>query len=300
MKTFHFGEYGDILTLFQQVDPKHSKVVTLVIGDPGAGKSAFATACALENMIYRGQARKIKQAINKINYLNVMNPGINLRLPPQRHLVFVTGFKVTDKCYTPNPNTSYDFDGWRVGLNDNLYSTMYFPMNSLRIFDEMQKYFPSQQDLPNGKLPIRVSTEFQKARHYGIYTIGTVQVGTDINKKLRDIASFIEIEEMRFKYTDAGTISQTIWRVKYFQSHALYTAYLDSHNDDKYATKFEFVFEGNIFRHYNSTSCEVEFDEVDNKYTAYDQSYDVANSLTPPEGYSGKGTKKEVKVKDVQ
>lgn len=295
MKTLYFGEYGDILTLFQQLNPKHSKVMTLIYGDPGAGKSALACACGLENMIYRGQAWKIKQAINKINFLNVMNPGINFQLPTQRHLVFATGFAIIDKCYTPNSNKSYDFDGWRVGLNDNLYPTIYFPMNSLRIFDEIQKYFPSQQDLPNGKLPIRVSNEFQKSRHYGIYTIGTAQVGTDVNKKLRDISSFIEVESLNFKYSKAGVILQSIWRIKYFQSHAQYSAYIDSHNNDEFAEKFILVFNGNIFKHYNSSSCEVEFDEVKNKYTSFDQSYSEPNSLTPPNGYSGKEIKKEAK-----
>ena len=186
---------------------------------------------------------------------------------------------------------SYDFDPWRTGLNDPFYSTQYFPKHSLRIYDEIQKYYPSQQDQENSKLPLRVSTEFQKDRHYDIYNIGTAQVGTDIHSKLRKISSFIVSKSISFRRNKFNVIIQTVWKTLYFVDHFAYDAYIDSHGDENCATKeVTFIFNGNIGRHYDHTSCEKEFDDVDNKYCSYDQNYDEPNSLVPPSGYSKKET----------
>lgn len=284
----HFGEYGDIKALFQSIDPLHSKVCTLITGDPGSGKSALACACALENMSF-AQRAKYKDACAKIDYLNTTK-NANFQYPPEKHLVFVTGFKVTK--FAPRM-TSYDFDAWRVGMNDPKYKTQYFPKHSLRVFDEIQQFFTSQQDKAGGKMPLRVSTEFQKNRHYDIYNIGTAQVGTDVNKKLRDISSFVVVKNIKFKYSKYGNIVQTMWNCLYLRNHHLYDSYIDSKGDESYAKNITFVFKSNIFRYYNCTACEQEFDEVYCKYCSYDQTYEEPNSLMPPDNYSGNSKQKE-------
>lgn len=293
MKTLYFGEYGDLLDLFQAVNPRHSQVLTIISGIPGAGKSAFATACALENMSQnRKQKFKFQQACDKIDYLNLLYPSANFTKPVQNHLVFVAGYKVEKKKYSASL-ISYDFDPWRIGMNDPAYATMYFPKNSLRIIDEIQKYFPSQQD--SVKTPLRVSTEFQKDRHYGIYSIGTAQVGKNVHNKLREIASFFVVKDLSFKISELGNIVQSRWEVLYFQHHSKYDAYIDNNCNEDFAEKLVFVFNDNILKYYDSKSCEKEFDDISNKFSSYDQSYKEPNSLTPPEGYSSKPNKKYIK-----
>lgn len=288
-----FGKHGSIKDLFLSIDPNHSQVLTLISGDPGHGKTSFACACALENMSHK-QLKNVKHACEKIDYLNTFKRA-NFRYPSERHLVYVTGFKV--EKFSPKMK-SYDFDPWRVGMGDPTYQTIYFPMHSLRIWDEMQTYYPSQQDQPNSKLPLRVSTEFQKCRHYDIYNIGTSQVSTDIHYKLRRIASFIVTKKTIRHKNKFNVVTQTSWQTLYFVNRFAYDAYISSNGDESYATKkITFIFKGNIGRHYNHTSCETEFDEVDNKYCEYDQLYEEPNCLVPPPGYSTKeskgGNKKE-------
>ena len=288
---YRFKDYKDIRDMFYAINPKHSKVCTLIIGDPGSGKSSCACSCALVNMS-RHQRHNYQDACNKIDYLNAFNRA-NLTYPPEEHLVFCSGFKISARKMT-----SYDFDAYRIGLNDRLYKTIYFPKHSLRIIDEIQSVFPSQQDAGIPKIPLRVSTEFQKARHYDIYTIGTAQIGTDIHKKLRDISSFILVEKITFKLSENKRILKTRYHCLYFVKHAQYTAYVDSHEDSSLGKSIILEDERNIFNHYCHTACELQFDEVDNKYCSYDQNYDEPNSITPPEGYSGKQESKGSKKND--
>lgn len=288
-QVIHFGEIGDIVKLFKSIDPQHSQVATLIIGNPGDGKSSLATACGLENMSFE-QIFNYQDACAKIDYLNT-HKRANFQYPHEKHLVFATGLKISKPSHKM---TSYDFDPWRTGLNDPTYATQYFPKHSIRVYDEIQKYFPSQQDVENSKMPLRVSTELQKDRHYDIHNIGTAQVGTDINKKLRDISSFILTKSIKFIHNKYNIITHTVWETVYFVNHFAYDAYLASNGDEECATKrVKFMFHSNIGLHYDHTSCEKEFDEVDNKYCSYDQGYEVPNSLIPPEGYSKKVTNRK-------
>ncbi len=292
MKVYRFKDYKDIRDMFLDINPNHSKVCTLFTGAPGSGKTACSASCGLVNMS-RAQRRKYEQACNKIDYLNEFNRA-DLTYPPEEHLVFCSGFKLNTRQMT-----SYDFNPYQIGLNDRLFATIYFPMNSLRIIDEIQSIFPSQQDAGIPKIPLRVSTEFQKARHYGIYTIGTAQIGTDIHKKLRDISSFFVVQKITFKYTRQKRILKTRYHCLYFVNHAQYTTYLEAHEDSNLGVSIMLEDDRNIFKHYNHTSCEIQFDEVDNKFCSYDQSYSEANSITPPKGYSGKQeTKRSKKTND--
>ena len=291
MKTYRFSDYKDIRDMFLDINPKHSKVCTLITGIPGAGKSACSASCGLANMT-RKQKRKYKQACEKIDYLNEFNRA-SLTHPPEPHLVFCAGFKLSNRKMA-----SYDFDPFRIGLNDRQFKTIYFPKHSLRIIDEIQGVFPSQQDKGMPKIPLRISTEFQKARHYDIYTIGTAQTGTDIHKKVRDISSFLVIEKMTFKRTKAKHILKTRYHCLYFVNHSQYTAYIEAHEDSSLGVSIILEDDRNIFRHYCHTSCENQFDEVDNKFCSYDQSYTEPNSITPPKGYSGESSENKRSKKD--
>lgn len=287
-KIYRFNDYKDIRDMFHDINPHHSKVCTLFTGQPGSGKTACSASCGLVNMS-RPQRKKYKHACEKIDYLNNFNRA-NLTHPPEEHLVFCSGFKLSSRKMT-----SYDFDAYQIGLNDRLFKTIYFPMHTLRIIDEIQSIFSSQQDKGVSKMPIRTSTEFQKARHYDIYTIGTAQIGTDVNKKLRDISSFFVVEKMTFKYSKANRILKTRYHCLYFVNHAQYTAYLEAHEDPSLGESIILEDNRNIFKHYCHTACEIQFDEVDNKFCSYDQSYSEPNSITPPKGYSGEQETKKQK-----
>lgn len=291
MKTYRFSDYKDIRDMFLDINPLHSKVCTLITGAPGAGKTALSASCGLVNMS-RAQRRKYAHACEKIDYLNAFNRA-NFTHPPEPHLVFCSGFKLSNRKMT-----SYDFNAYRIGLNDRLFKTIYFPMHSLRIIDEIQSIYSSQQDAGVPKIPLRASTEYQKARHYDIYTIGTAQIGTDVNKKLRDISSFIVVEKTTFQYSKAKRILKTRYHCLYFVNHAQYISYLDAHEDSTLGTSIILEDNRNIFKHYCHTAYEIQFDEVDNKFCSYDQSYSEPNSITPPDNYSGGETKRSKKTND--
>ena len=88
-----FGEFGDVRELFKAINSQHSQVITLITGKPGHGKSSLACALGLEEMSPR-RTHKYKDACNKIDYLNIHKRS-NFGYPPEKHLVFSTGFKIS-------------------------------------------------------------------------------------------------------------------------------------------------------------------------------------------------------------
>ena len=285
MKTIHinFGQFKGCRELLMEINPKFSKVGVLITAEPGRGKSALACALGLEDMTFK-RIYEYKDACKKIEYL-IRTRGIGLEFPLEKHLVYCAGFTIRTKA---SRMKSYDFDPFRVGLHDNNFQTQYFEKHALRIFDEMGSYYNSRD---TSRFPNRVSSEFQKNRHYDIYNIGTAQEGMDVEIKLRRLFHFIEVLDVRTKKTTKGRVEKTIWTCNYLGNHKNWEKYQDSKCDESYIiARVIFEFPDNIFNYYDESSCEEEFDEISNSYSSH-RSEHVINSVNAPPGYYKKDEK---------
>lgn len=271
------GHVGDVLTVLQQIDPDFSKVLCLIIGDPGSGKSSLACALGLEEMSPL-RKKKFEEACEKIKWLNSQFKVGILDLPEQKHLVYCSGFTI-NKSSTMQ---SYDFDPYRIGLKDENFLTQYFEKHSLRIIDEIQSYFNSSQK----SLPKRVENNFQKCRHYDIFNIGTAQNGMEIHCRLRRLARFIHVLNTKTISNEAGFISETQWECYYLGKNKNFEMYEESnYSKDYIICKVIFKLKHNIFNYYDSNSCEEEFDDVEYSYSChFDES--VRGSTNAPKGYN--------------
>lgn len=291
MKTIHIklGEYRGCRELLREINPKFSKVGCMITAEPGRGKSALACALGLEDMTYK-RIREYKDACKKIEYL-IRNKCIGLEKPPEKHLVYCSGFTINTKA---SRMQSYDFNPYRVGLHDDNYETQYFEKHALRIFDEIGSYYNSRD---TARFPNRVSSEFQKARHYDIFNIGTAQEGMDVEIKLRRLFHFIEVLEIKTRETKKGRVEKTIWTCNYLGNHKNWERYQESKGDEQYIlARVIFEFDDNIFNYYNETSCEEEFDEISNSFSCHHDG-GVNNSVNAPPGYY-KREEKSKKVKE--
>lgn len=268
------GQSGDIKTVLQQIDPKFSKVMCIIIGDPGDGKSSQACAFGLEEMLFTRS--KLAQACERINEINNVY-GPVLKLPQQKHLVYCSGFTI----YKNSKMQSYDFDPFRIGMPDKNFQTQYFERGSLRIIDEIQAYFNSTM-----KLPKRVEQNFQKCRHYKIFNVGTAQHGMEVHVRLRRLASFLRVLGVKTKCTPHGFVEETQWECLYLGNNSNFEAYEQNNKSEDYVIcKVIFKLKKNIFNYYNPNSCEEEFDDVYNSYSMHFDNSGNRSSTNPPKGY---------------
>lgn len=283
MLKIKFGETGSVKELMRQIDPKFSNVFLIIFGDPGNGKTALASCCALEEMNHK-RYWAFRSACKKIDYLNYVH-NADLEYPKEKHLVYSSELLI---CNNSPRMTTYDFDPWYVGIHDDYFPTQYFEMHSLRIFDEIQKYFPAQG---SKDLPKRVSAEFQLNRHYDIFNIGTCQYGEDVHYRIRRLASFIEVIGVEMVLDKAGVVRKTRIFANYLGNERNFNKYIANDRSHELAKEIVFEIDKNIFNCYSSTSHEEDFDNISNSTNNHDNFVD--HSLTPPLGYEKKEKSKK-------
>lgn len=274
-----FGETGSVKELMRQIDPKFSNVFLIIFGDPGNGKTALMACCALEEMSHK-RYMAYRDACRKIDYLNFRFNG-DLEYPKEKHMVYSSELMI---CNNSPRMTTYDFDPWFVGVHDDNYPTQYFEKHSLRLFDEIQKYFPAQG---SKDLPKRVSAGFQQNRHYDIFNIGTCQYGEDVHYRIRRLASFIEVVGVRTECDKMGIVRKTHIFANYLGNERSFNKYINNDRSAEFVKqKVEFVIDKDIFDCYSSTSHEEDFDDISNSTNNHDNFID--HCLTPPLGYEKK------------
>lgn len=284
MLKIKFGETGSVKELMRQIDSRFSNVFLIIFGDPGSGKTALAACCALEEMSHK-RYWAFRDACKKIDYLNYVNNNADLEYPKEKHLVYSSELLISNN--SPRM-TTYDFDPWYVGIHDDNFPTQYFEKHSLRIFDEIQKYFPAQG---SKDLPKRVSAEFQLNRHYDIFNIATCQYGEDVHYRIRRLASFIEVIAVETVYDKTGIVRKTNIIANYIGNERNFEKYIKNDRDSSLVKPICFEIEKNVFECYSSTSHEADFDNISNSTNNHDNFVD--HSLTPPLGYEKKeGSKK--------
>lgn len=220
-------------------------MITMIYAPPGFGKTALATHFGLERM--RGPlARADIKACDKIlEPLN--NNGFKLSLRPNtKHLTFADYPIIGNRKAT---RTSWEIDGYYLGLPNATHPTMFLPPHALIILDESQKYYDSRK---SNYLSDFVSRFFELHRHYDLEIIITVQRPGLIDLNIRELSQrVIEVLGMDHKY-EHGLLRRTIWHCREYDNVALALRNIDSGKTLKVGKQTKYVHEGNIFKHYDS------------------------------------------------
>lgn len=269
-------------------------MITIIFGQPRAGKTALMTKFALDYMTGSNAAKDIRTSCKEIKNFN--KGGFRLTYP-KRHIVY-SDYDI----YTRNKTLySYRTSGYNFGLpNDQYESIDFYPPCSRLFFDEAQKYWNSRE---SNRLADFVSRAFEYHGHfkYNIY-IAVQRIGL-IDLNIRELSpNIIEVVSMKNK-EDNGVIMSSAWTCRVYKSVAEAEKKVAGQNARYRTVKYRF--DGDIFKHYDSETFRYAFlkdrENADFDYTpngGYDytkasvKKFNEEHQYTVPHGYQ-KGDKKK-------
>lgn len=197
-------------------------MITIICGDPGAGKTALMTYFALDFLHYDTD---YTSCLSKIENFNAR--GFTLSTP--KHLVF-TDWKVTCNPKANDEVQSYFCNGFYLGMPNNQHPTMFLPPYSKVFLSEAQRYYNSRN---YASLSDFVSQLYEQHRHWGMQIFLDCQRSTLIDLNIRGIAArILYVEKLLHDIDCYGRIVSSTWKCRQFDSIYDFDNYLQSSNRD--------------------------------------------------------------------
>lgn len=221
-------------------------MIIIICGDPGVGK----TACEVHFLAEKIVKDSFEDYIcAKKEILTLKKNGfINLDLPPQKHLCYA------DFAMRINRRISaYYVDGFKIGLPNPFFETMFFPPYSTIFLDEAQRYYDSRM---SRYLREEVYHWYQLHRHnhYNIFLVCQRLGNIDIN--IRSLAErIIVVEKLVLKPDKYGRIKKYIWHCREFSSPdtaEIYCLAKEKNENSKLGREVVFKTDLSIFNYYDS------------------------------------------------
>lgn len=220
--------------------------ITVVFGPPGAGKSCLLVYFAKQ--IFARRNKILRETQESITNKKAEGIGKDLSLPTKAPIF--SDFPMTFPAGYDETYTTYFVNGFYLGLPDGESPVMSVPPNSYIFLSEVQRYFNSRK---SGTFPDRIARFYEMHRHYGLTIYMDIQRPELIDPCIREIATkFIEIVKLEHDTNEMGKIVRTTWTVREFDSWGEVDRFKKAEKTKKKTTKY--VFEGNIFKYYNSFS----------------------------------------------
>lgn len=273
-------------------------MVTMIYAPPRVGKTALATHFACERMrgaLARSDIKACEKILEPLN-----NNGFNLSLRPNaKHLVFADYPITLNRRAT---RTSWEIDGFYLGLPNATHPTLFLPPHAFIILDESQKYYDSRK---SNYLSDFVSRYFELHGHFDLEVIVTVQRPGLIDLNIRELSQrVIEVLYIERKY-EHGLLRRITWHCREYDNVALALRNIDSGKTLKVGSETTYVHEGNIFKRYDSKNWFPAFLKGNEKRKYFDmrpskrysktlasiQEFNELHDCTVPETYLKKGVR---------
>ena len=218
-------------------------MITIICGEPRAGKTALMTSFALGHMKGRQAHQDLIKCRKLLKPLN--NGGFSYTAPPD-HLVFAD---YTIMVGAGGSVRSYECNGFNLGLFNDKHPTMFLPPAANVYLDEAQKYFNSREK----GLADFVSRYYELHGHYRLNVGCTVQRPKLIDLNIRELAAEV-IYVQRIEHEQSGhRVLRSEWTCVVFDNVASCITYIESGFADRSrGDKMRYEFDGNIFKHYDS------------------------------------------------
>lgn len=266
--------------------------ITIIVGKPGAGKTALAVKFMVEKMLnswedihlFKKELKKFR--VGGFSYLGA---------PPQNHLCYSdTPIKINSKL------KAYDTDGYKIGLPNPYFKTQLFPPYSTILLDEAQRYYDSRN---SKSIRPEVYNFYQLHRQNHLNFIMTCQRLDNIDVNIRSLAEkIIVIDNLKIEF-QLGVTKNLKWLVHEFESPDIASEYC-SKKDKVISSELggeKLTYKSNfpLFKFYDSyINQRAFFDgmELKNFDFSFDNSlkdysvtalnnYNLNHSFTAPEGY---------------
>ena len=228
-------------------------MITIISGNPGAGKTALLTHFLVERMLNEGFDDWLSC---KKELMKLKKGGLEkLEPPPQRHLCF-SDYKVKFN----RKIESYYIDGFQIGLPNPFFKTVFIPPYSTIYLDEAQRYYDSRM---SKFLREEVYHWYQLHRHNDYNIIMACQRLGNIDLNIRGIAeNFIIIDDIIVKENKYGMVTHITWKIRQFHSCEVAEAYLlacEKKTISSLGEVKEISTDLNVFDYYNSKGCKPAF-----------------------------------------
>ncbi len=216
-------------------------MITLILGDTGAGKTSFAYANAIMEIYNKN---RLKQSRNIV--YNLIEGGYkNLRLQDD-HLVYTETY-VLGRLFGHRPQTTYLCNGSKFGLPSDKKETDFYPPCAYIVIDEGQKDVDSR-NFKN--LEDCVKRGWETNRHMEYDLVYVSQWG-NVDKVLRKLANRIlyicskgqRLSQGKYKHI------QSFWNYIEFATYEEYEKWVADGKPQRKTQ--EFLFDGDICRCYD-------------------------------------------------
>lgn len=259
----------------------------IIFGAPGTGKSTFNTFLLIQE--YRQEGRRL--LLKTCKRIEELNRERSKPLTfPDRPPIYAD-YKVKLKAGYEKTFEPYFLDGFHLGFDNDALDVLHTPPGSKIHLSEVQRYYDSRK---NTTFPDWVSRYFEMHRHYGVDVIMDIQRASLVDINIRDLCRhYTEIQSMQHTLDDLGRIVQTKFTCREFVSYADVEDYLGNKTKRKNYDVVKYVYEGNIFRCFDSCTYFEKFVPGDNK--DFDYMEFGNNSITEPKEFRHppKETKKD-------
>ena len=253
-------------------DSSSLKGINIIAGDPGCGKTSL--------MAYLAGQRMTVDAYEDLQYTNSLidlynEGGYNFSYVKD-HTVY-TNFDCKSHVQWFPDQLAHDMEGYEFGLPDPEHTTKFIPPGSSLFFMEAQSFLDARRFK---EFRESVSRAYELHRHWSLTIFLDCQRATLIDLNVRAIsASIIEVQELIQKRDKNDNLIKCTWEARVFSGSEAYESYLATGKAKGPFEKVKFVYEGDIFSCYESTSNSslfLEGREKDDFYLGYHKTADFS------------------------
>lgn len=247
-------------------------MIVIIFAPPRTGKTCFMTHCLNTYAFDRERIRQMKSEIEQKN-----KNGFNLTIP--KHPVS-SNYAITFRKFRYKPRKSRIINPYRLGFdNPNVKTHFNFPHEVIGI-TEAQKYLNSRMSM---YFPEWQSRWYEQHGHNNLDIFLDTQRPMLIDVNIRELATFVEIVELKVSYNKKGRIDALKWKIRIIENSQLFDKYMASGKRD--STCYEertIIADYNVFALYDSRSCKPKFYDGH-----FDEDFDIQESETVENSLEG-------------
>lgn len=223
-------------------------MITVIFADPGAGKTAYLTAIALQYLGNTKEALALKRdCIQKVQALN--QSGFNYSLP-DRSPVY-SNYPISAHVGYKKYVDSYYIDGFHMGFENEFVPVIPLLPGSKVFITEAQRYYNSRK---SGELPAWVSHFYEEHRHYYLDIFLDLQRLTLLDLSIRGIAGrIVQVVDVNHKIDYAGNVFESTFKLREWHDVAAAEAFIANSSLKNYEIVTE-SYACNVFEAYKSRS----------------------------------------------
>lgn len=232
--------------------------VYIVVGPQGVGKTSFMNALISIDSKYHG-AWRLQMAMDEWQYLRDKCGYTSLNKP------YPCAYRTRSKMFLPNGKPTLHTDISQFGLPGRRAEVMHVPPCTVFGIDELDSYMDCREWNKDLKLKEDIIDGLKYIRHHDLVFIGDLQNFSKVDVAVRRLTTDViyilnkrDIYKRKHRFSRKQVLASTEWEfvwVKHQQAENAETLReMGVDVRDRVARRCKLIYEGNIYKQYNSQS----------------------------------------------